>query len=163
MKQYFDGEDMRSAKTVTRYAKDFMRRIAATEAEIVAALDYCVNGDEADIFEDPPPRKRDAADAPRRTYRDKLYSDLAEAIGVSGANIDDLKRLTPPMLERAIRRAYELNRWEFRDTAEARAIDAWNALLDEVRGKCAALRGAPTEKSGKREGDKDEDGGEQPS
>ena len=133
---FFDAPEMRTARTVQRAAKSLMRTIAATKDEVVAAMDYCINGDEADIFDEPPPPGRGRSPSgPQRTYRDRLYEDLAEAVGVSGAAIDDLKRLTPPMLERAIRRAYELNRWEFRDTAGARALVAWNALLAEVRGR----------------------------
>lgn len=138
---FFDGEDMKSAKTVTKYAKDFMRRIAATEDELVSALDYCVNGDD-DGYDDlpmPEPKKRKgAADAPRVTRRDRMYADLAEAVGVTGAAIDDLKRMTPAMLDRALRRAWELNRWEFKDGEDTRASVAWHALIEEIRGKSAA-------------------------
>ena len=138
---FFDGEDMRSAKSVTRYAKDFMRRIAATEDELVSALDYCVNGDDDGLDDLPmpkPKKRKGATSAPRQTRRDRMYADLAEAVGVTGAAIEDMKRMTPAMLDRALRRAWELNRWEFKDGEDTRASVAWHALLEEIRGKSAA-------------------------
>ena len=72
------------------------------------------------------------------TRRDRMYADLAEAVGVTGAALDDLKRLTPPQLDRALRRAWELNRWEFKDGEGTRASVAWHALIEEVRGASAA-------------------------
>ena len=67
-----------------------------------------------------------------------MYADLAEAVGVTGAALDDLKRLTPPQLDHALRRAWELNRWEFKDGEDTRASVAWHALIEEVRGTSAA-------------------------
>ena len=136
---FFDGEEMRNAKSVQKRARAFMRTIAATERELLDALAYCVSGDD-DGYDDlpmPEPKGR-AADAPRMTRRDRMYADLAEAVGVTGAALDDLKRLTPPQLDRALRRAWELNRWEFKDGEDTRASVAWHALIEEVRGGCAA-------------------------
>ena len=85
------------------------------------------------------------------TRRDRMYADLAEAVGVTGAAIDDLKRMTPAMLDRALRHAWELNRWEFKDGEDTRASVAWHALLEEIRGKSAAYhienRSASTSKT----------------
>ena len=69
------------------------------------------------------------------TRRDRMYADLAEAIGVSGAAIDDLKRLTPAMLERATRRAWELNEWKFKQTESSAALVAWHKVCGEIKDK----------------------------
>ncbi len=87
-------------------------------------------------------QERARADAPApedgESVRDRLYADLAEAVGVTGAAIDDLKRLTSPMLYRAIRRAWELGERKFRNEEATRALIAWNELLADIRGKEAA-------------------------
>ena len=67
-----------------------------------------------------------------------LLNKLVYGNGVTGAAIDDLKRMTPAMLDRALRRAWELNRWEFKDGEDTRASVAWHALIEEIRGKSAA-------------------------
>jgi len=62
-----------------------------------------------------------------------FYADLAEAIGISGAAIDDLKRITPAMLERATRRAWELNEWKFKQTESSAALVTWHKVCDEIK------------------------------
>jgi len=128
---FFDRPEMRDARAVSAAVNALRRTLAATRGAVEDAVIYCVFGDDLDEGDAPAPSK-DSAEA---TRRDHIYADLAEAVGLTGAAIDDLKRLTAPMLLRAMRRAWELGEHEFRDNEAKSATVAWNKLLEEIRGK----------------------------
>ena len=133
---FFDRPEMRTASGVKAEIAALRRKVAATREEAEDALVYCVYGDPSEDLPDPtPPRRRNASDAAKMTRRDQIYADLAEAIGVSGAKLDDLKRLTVPAIYRAMRRAWEVNEWKFKDCETAPALAAWYALVDEIAAK----------------------------
>ena len=134
---YFARPEMRDARAVSKMVDDFARSLAATRQQVEDAVLFCVYGDDDDEGDDRASRD-DAAHAADVTRRDRIYADLAEAVGLTGASIDDLKRLTSPMLWRAIRRAWELGERQYRNEEETRALVAWNELLAEIRGASAA-------------------------
>ncbi len=130
---FFMRPEMRDARAVSKAVDAFTRRLAASRIEVEDAVLFCAYGDEDDEARADAPAPEDG-----ECVRDRLYADLAEAVGVTGAAIDDLKRLTRPMLYRATRRAWELGERKFRNEEATRALIAWNELLADIRGKEAA-------------------------
>lgn len=128
---YFARPEMRDARAVSKMVDDFARSLAATRQQVEDAVLFCVYGDDDGEVGTNHRAARDA----EITRRDRIYADLAEAVGLTGAAIDDLKRLTSPMLWRAIRRAWELGERQFRNEEATRALVAWNELLAEIRGE----------------------------
>jgi hypothetical protein len=126
---FFSRPEMHDARAVSAAVDDFARKLAATRRQVEDAVVYCVFGDDEEDAA-PEPREDDGT-----TRRDDIYQDLAEAVGLTGAAIDDLKRLTVPMLRRAIRRAWELGERQFRNEEATRALVAWQKLIEEIRGK----------------------------
>lgn len=133
--RFFDAPEMRKAETVREAVNALRRSMAATMEEVEDAVLYCVYGDAEEAAAADSPRRHKAPSAADMTRRDRMYADLAEAIGITGAAIDDLKRLTPAMLERATRRAWELNEWKFKQTESSAALVAWHKVCDEIKVK----------------------------
>ena len=130
---FFDRDEMRDAKRVQVAARSFQRSLAATEEEVSDAVLFCVYGEERDEPATLPERRRREAD--EATRRDHLWDVLSNALGVTGAALDDLKRLTVPTLYRAVARAVELRHGRGTPAASPAAVAAWNVLLQEIKSK----------------------------
>lgn len=132
---FFDRDEMRAAKSVSRACRQFQRRLAASEAELWAAVRWCRREDEARARA----RKQgkadvDAAEA-ERTYRARMWADLAEAVALTGCGPNELKAMTPRMLDSAIRTAWEREGRQFRDAGVAAKTRAWYETVNAVRAE----------------------------
>ena len=131
---YFDRAELRKAQTVGETVRAFMRGISASLADVAAALDYCVNGDERDA-EPTGPKEQARAQRAEATRRDRAWEALIAGIGATGAALDDLKRLTVPTVWKAVLRATELQHGRADTSATPAALAAWNELLLEIKAK----------------------------
>lgn len=132
--RFFDREEMRDAKKVEKSALAFMRSLSASVAEVEDALLYCINGEERDA---PPPDPK-AAERLRKseaTRRDMIWEAITRGMGVTGAALDDLKRLTVGTIYRAVERAVECRRGRGKPSATPAALSTWNNLLLEIKAK----------------------------
>jgi hypothetical protein len=134
---FFDRAEMRDSQKVSAAARAFQRSLAATEAEVVDALFYCIQGEERDA-EPTGPKARKRIEKSEATRRDQVWDALSRGIGTTGAPLDDLKRLTVPTIYRAVERAIELRHGRGKPSASPAALATWNELLMELRKKGVA-------------------------
>ena len=131
---FFATPEMRTAKSVQRACREFQRNLAATRDELWAAVNWCRRADSVRAG------KRNSGEkdvrAAEASYRASLWSDLAEAVGLTGCGPDELQRMTCPSLDRAIRTAWEREGRQFKDAGVAQKTRAWYELVSEIRGRC---------------------------
>ena len=127
---FFDTVEMRTPKEVQSAAKGFQRSLAATETELWAAVEWCMRGDDAGKCADA--GEEDASSDPDEDRRNAIYAHIAEAVGVSGASLADIKTMTPSMLLHALRRVWEMHGTTFRNCALDRATRDWYRVTAEI-------------------------------
>lgn len=130
---FFSRPEMRDAAKVLEKVRDFQHRFTGTTNELISAVYYCVVGEDMPTA----PGGKDGEEI--KTYsndrRDRIYSDLAEAVGVTGADLEELKMMTPPMLDWAIRRAWEMHGSKFKEATAARELITYKRLCSEIAAK----------------------------
>lgn len=97
---FFDRAEMREAATIEREVEGLLRSLPATQSQVLAALVYLRFGDAPDSGEAPPEGVK------LHDVGDVLYSDLAEAAGLTGISLAELKTLVRRGLRQTLESAY---------------------------------------------------------
>ena len=130
---FFSCPEMRDAVKVLEKVREFQRNFSGTMNELISAVFYCVVGEDMPVT--PGEKEVEYIKSYSDSRRDRIYSDLAEAVGVTGSNLEDLKSLTPPMLDWAIRRAWEMHGSKFKEATSAGELVAYKRLCAEIAAK----------------------------